>query len=70
MTQLIADSLSRLLGANALPRYPPFALHCEGILFAWSKHEIHHISKAICCRANYRFHRLFCSSVCSSFLKK
>lgn len=35
MTQLIADSLSRLLGANALPRYPPFALHCEGILFAW-----------------------------------
>ena len=25
MTQLIADSLSRLLGANALPRYPPFA---------------------------------------------
>lgn len=23
MKQLIADSLSRLLGANALPRYPP-----------------------------------------------
>lgn len=23
MTQLIADSLSRLLGAKALPRYPP-----------------------------------------------
>lgn len=37
MKQLIADSLSRLLGAKALPRYPPFALQCEGILFAWRK---------------------------------
>lgn len=24
--------MSWLLGANALPRYPPFALQCEGIL--------------------------------------
>lgn len=33
MTQLIADSLSRLLGANALPRYPPFSPPLRGLLF-------------------------------------
>lgn len=70
MTQLIADSLSRLLGAKALPRYPPFALYCEGILLPWRKHEIHHIGKAICCRANHRLHRMLCSYVCSRFLIK
>nr|DAI81498.1 MAG TPA: hypothetical protein [Caudoviricetes sp.] len=37
MTQLIADSLSRLLGANALPRYPPFPGHRAGFFFAWRK---------------------------------
>nr|DAP03555.1 MAG TPA: hypothetical protein [Caudoviricetes sp.] len=29
--------MSWLSGAKALPRYPPFALQCEGILFAWRK---------------------------------
>nr|DAM17322.1 MAG TPA: hypothetical protein [Caudoviricetes sp.] len=31
--------MSWLLGANALPRYPPFALHCEGIFLPGVKNN-------------------------------
>lgn len=52
MVQLIADSLSRLLGAKALPSYPPFAIHCEGIFLPGEK-MILVISATYLCRCRY-----------------